>query len=463
MKKSFEWIDLPLWALLALLAFIPWPMGGFLPWAIRALVLSASFITVVYFLLKLASQDKRLPPVLFLFTVFALIFLGWFMTLNSEFLPRVSSPLLLPVNQFFFHLPGSLNRAVSFECMGRIVPLLAVCWMCADASRDLVWRKRLIVGMAFIGTVIISFGILEKMAGPHRFWTQYGHNVWPFASFYYHANAGAFINLILPLVAALAWKAAFINTSPWPRSLWISALVISTAGGFINASKGALLVLLVLILFLTIITFQSLKKIKSLRHGIPTTLLIIFLLMGTVSLLAFSADLRAPVERWMEAYEARESIASGRLQVANICLKMSHEAGYFGFGPGTFESTFPYAVAVYGHAPFGHWRFAHQDYLQILVEWGKIGLAIWCVLYFGGVFSALYHGFSSHNGFRHRDKFMLQCVALSLMGCAIHAVMDFPLQVPAIQLYVAVLVGIAWGTWRWPHDSVSEQKRESRG
>lgn len=457
MKKPFEWTDLPLWAFLALLAFIPWPLGGFSPWAIQVLLLASSGITITYFLLKIFLRPGPLPPALFLFSIFALMAQGWFMTLNSEFVPTRATDLLLPVNRLLAHLPGSLNRNASLECLGRVIPLLAVAWMCADASRGSTWRKRIIITMALTGTAVVTFGILEKIAGPHRYWTEYGHNVWPFASFYYHANAGAFINLILPLVAALAWRASFIDTSPWPRSLWISALVLAIAGGFVNASKGALVVLIMIILMIGIVTFRALGKIKSTRHNIPVVLLMIVLLGGMVSLLAISADMQQSLSRWSQAYEMRDVIAAGRLQVATICLKLSHEAGYLGFGPGTFESVFPYAAALYSGAPSGHWRFAHQDYLQTLVEWGKIGLMFWGILYFGGILSALYHGMSTRNGFRQRDKFLLLCLAVSLLGCAVHALIDFPLQVPSIQLYVAALLGIAWGSWQWPHDPVSPE------
>jgi len=465
MKKPFEWIRLPLWVFLGLLIFIPWPLGGFSPWAIQVLVLTTSVVTTAYFILKLAGGQRGLPPILFLISIFSLIFQGWFMTLNAKFTSHLTTYFLLPINQIFPYLPGSLNRPVSLENIGRIIPLLAVSWMCADVSRDSTWRKRIIVAMAVAGIAVVSFGILEKISGPHRFWKEYGHNVWPFASFYYHANAGAFINLVLPLVAALAWRSAFIDTSPWWRSLWISGLVILLAGGLINASKGALIVLLMLVFLLALIAFRALRKIKDARHSIPAVLLVILLFCTTISLLAISADIRTPFQRWAEAYEMREGIASGRLQVAALCLKMSKEAGYLGFGPGTFESVFPYAAAVYGHAPSGHWRFAHEDYLQTLVEWGKIGLSIWCILYFGGVASAFYQGLTSQNGLRQRDKFLLLCLGASLIGCAVHALIDFPLQVPSIQLYVATMIGIAWGSWQWPHELslVKKGKRRERG
>ena len=67
-----------------------------------------------------------------------------------------------------------------------------------------------------------------------------------FATYYYHANGGAFLNLILPPVACLALRAISREDDPAGRVLWPAALLIVVAGEAVNTSRGAQVVALLL-------------------------------------------------------------------------------------------------------------------------------------------------------------------------------------------------------------------------
>ena len=51
-----------------------------------------------------------------------------------------------------------------------------------------------------------------------------------FATYYYHGNAGAFLNLVWPLTAGLAIRAFTTRSHPGMRAVWISAFILTVAG-----------------------------------------------------------------------------------------------------------------------------------------------------------------------------------------------------------------------------------------
>src|SRR5207245_5168675 len=119
----------------------------------------------------------------------------------------------------------------------------------------------------------------------------------------------------------------------------------------------------------------------------------------------------------------------------------------------------------------GQWRFLHEDYLQTALEWGWVGSLLWAVIFFGGMANAVLC-LRRQTAFRRgqrpdvrgqlrsaepasqrfrvlavtqecswRRRLILPLAVIALAGVAVHALVDFPLQIVSIQLYAATYLG----------------------
>jgi hypothetical protein len=298
--------------------------------------------------------------------------------------------------------------------------------------------------MAITGTALILFGLAQRTAGaPSIFWGGGSHGRSFFATYRYHANAGAFINLVWPVVAALA-VAAWRRERALPARLgWSAALVLCLAGVMVNASRAATAIGGVLVtLWLAWLGWQWLRGRFDELH--PATgavaFVIVTLLIASVGVLA---GLDVSLRRWGK-FSEELTAQNPRLLVAGVCVDMIRQSGWQGFGPGTFQTAFPYFTHRLGEAVSGTWRYAHQDYLQTVIEWGYAGATAWAVVVFGGLVAGtrrLLRRQARPSVTRDAEQFALLAAA---GGVLLHALVDFPLQIASIQLYVAVVVGLLW-------------------
>ncbi|PYI79258.1 MAG: hypothetical protein DMF05_10370, partial [Verrucomicrobia bacterium] len=90
--------------------------------------------------------------------------------------------------------------------------LLGTILFVCDLSRSSRWLLRLWYVISLIGGSIAFLGLLQKATGAQMiFWQpppppEYGVTTF-FATYFYHGNAGAFLNLVWPLSAGLVIRA----------------------------------------------------------------------------------------------------------------------------------------------------------------------------------------------------------------------------------------------------------------
>jgi len=373
------------------------------------------------------------------------------MVFNAKSIYDSDFSAFAPLPNFAPGVAGSVDYPISAAWMIRGALLLGIILFVADLSQSNRWLLRLWYVIGLVGGSIALLGLLQKATGTLMiFWQPpppYPVRVTTFfASYYYHGNAGAFLNLVWPLSAGLVIRAFASGSRPWMRATWTSVFLLTIAAVLANTSRMSQLVALLLLIAICV-QFGPLLLRK--LSGGKSVALAGALAVG-LALVAFAqaVHLEQPVKRWQT--EARRISTDARWHAFRVAMGAVPHAGLCGFGPGTFRVVFPtYNMQSANQAP-GTWRFLHDDYLQTLLEWGLIGEILWALLFFGGITVGI-RSYKEHarREWTPRKRVLQPLVVIALVGVAVHALVDFPLQIESIQLYVATYLGLCWGSMLW--------------
>lgn len=442
MRLRFSAIEVSRWLVLAALVFAPWAFGSTRPWT-KDLLAWGLLATTLMFVFGLVHQ-KRWPrvPLAAAGLSVALLLQGWWMVSNAWQKFDEPSFTFSLVPQIVNGWPGAVDQAWSARAMLMITGLLGVLWVVCDLASRPEWRMRLTLTMALCGAGIVVLGLLQHATGANEiFWANANRKGGTFfATYRYHANAGAFINVIFPFVALFAIS-AFRNQTRG-RAFWGLALLLTATASLVNTSRAAMSVTALLLIALAVWQIAAWRQKSGMRTVLAWSVPIAAI--GTIIVLGWAFGLDRSFQKWMRG-GVDGLLENQRLIVyETIWSRVVPGAGNWGFGPGTFQPVFPfYTHEVVDKIP-GIWRYAHQDYLQTLVEWGWFGAGAWTLLIFGGLGLAIWRLIKSGSSMSFETRSLLVVSILSLAGILIHAMADFPLQIASLRLYAVCVLGICW-------------------
>lgn len=447
------------WMFLSNIVLATWLYGGTRPWT-RELISWLLIANTAVFLLGLVLRF-RLPriPAIPAAAIGFLLLQGWFMAWNA-------GKQFLEFPGIFVHRDQPLPGWPGFYDQGMVVPsmilvtgLLGAFAMACDMSANRIWRDRLWNTLAGTGTSIVILGLAQRLTeAPSIFWdleNNLGNTF--FAVFRYHANAGAFINLLLPLTVGLAIRSFQGENAPAGRVLWTLAALVTAAAAFINVSRAANIISAALVLCFVLWIFTTRRSHK---NSPPRKSLLLAGLAGLAAIvvLTFSFGLDQTIARWNQGALKQIAPESGRAQAYRILIEESLPAsGALGFGPGTFEKVFDTHRAKSEIPLEGRYDFAHSDALQTPMEWGWAGSWCWLILLGGGFASAAMKFLFDPSP---ESRTLAAACALSLAGVLVHGCIDFPFQIASIQLVALCTAALAWAP-RFIRPSTAHQKGAS--
>lgn len=459
------------WLLVAALFYSPWDEGGTSASSIRHLNLILGVMFCLWAVsavvaggddpghLRQGSRKAGLDAPGYgarwtlLGIAFLLLSLGWGMAGNAHAVFDTDYSVFLPVTSPAPNAPGTVDYFLSIAFMWRATTLLGCVWVMANLAQNQKWLLRIWWAIGLAGGSIALLGLVQKATGAELpFWQLLEKDEPPvstfFASYYYHGNAGAYLNLALPSVLGLALRYVTRPANPAARALWLTLSVIMVVAVASDTSRmGQFLAVLMALVLLGLSTGKVFRRI---RHLERKTALIAFLVGGvTLWAVVQTSHLDRSLGRWDRVQSSVSNDA--RWLVDRVAIHALPEAGATGFGPGTFSIVFPSFLREATPRDEGHWLFLHNDYLQTLLEWGWIGGALWGGVFFGGMIAALKNLTNKRTvaQWYPRQRLLLRLALVALAGVGIHAAVDFPLQISSIELYVATYLGICWGSERW--------------
>src|SRR5438067_2401179 len=325
----------------AALIIAPWYYGGTTVTSIVVInwLLGASLL--LWFVELVINRRKPKLPLPLLSIVIALLAIGTWTTMNARSIYDPEFGTFAALDNFAPHAPGSVDYAISIAWMIRAALLIGAVLFVVDLSQDDKCLIQLWVVLAIAAGSISLLGLLQKATGAQAiFWQtpigSYGSNF--FATYYYHANAGAFLNLVLPLTAGLAVRAFGIPSSPGVRSIWLTIFLLNLAAVAANTSRMAQLIAVLILCALLVLLgpreFRGLSRTekKGVLAGAAAILLAIFAI-------GQATHLEKPIRRWEQLGEQVSQDA--RWSASRIALNALPSAGVFGFGPGTFRAILP--------------------------------------------------------------------------------------------------------------------------
>jgi hypothetical protein len=436
--------DLPGWWLAALLVFAPWAYGTTFAETKDQLAVALCGLGVV-FLISLFLRGRR-PRISWTSVGLSLLTLGygWWMTWNAK--------LVYDPQVFYFHpvsapvpsLPGSVDQQTSWHQMLLITGLVSAFWVTSDLSAQDRWRRRFWLVISLVGVSVMILGLAQRLtSAPGIFWRSdldCGRTF--FATYRYHANAGTFINIVLPFVAAHSVCAFRKDGSSFGKAFWVLALLSVIVSALVNLSRAATVISVCLVvIFFAWKCYGMLRDRR--RRGLSTVQIIVVLAIATGAGWLFVQEIGfgEAYKRWLQL---GGTLSDNFRFIAYDVIehRILPMTGWWGVGPNTFSLIFPFFTNSLGYRIWGYWSQAHQDYLQTLVEWGFCGTVLWFLLFANSIARACWAFLRRQRMWDGRSRALAFASLLALGSVLVHAMVDFPMQIASLQLYTSVVLGL---------------------
>jgi O-antigen ligase len=398
---------------LGILVFAPLAFGAVDAWAFLVVQGLTLGVMLVWALRLWISPKPQLlwPPLCWVVLAFTIYAIARYLTADIEYVARQEMIQVVMYAFLFFAIVNNLYR----QEYAQVISFTLI----------------------FLAMGISAYAVFQ-------FFTHSDH-VWNLMAQYPGRGTGTYISpnnlaglleIILPLAVAYVLAG---RIKPVTRILLgYSALVIGAGIGVTFSRGGWAACAVALLVLLGILIYQR-------QHRLPAFLLLVVLLGGGgiffKTYLAHTSAYVQRVDRLLESPSPTDGALDLRRDMWNAAVQMWRDHFWWGAGPAHYNYRFP---AYRSERVQAQPDRAHNDYLNLLADWGMAGgiIALVGMAVFGtGLWQTRRHvrrvekEFKSANS--NRLAFFLGAFA-GLFALAVHSFVDFNLHIPA-----NALVGVA--------------------
>jgi len=309
----------------------------------------------------------------------------------------------------------------------------------ARPSRLLTGRLRQLLWLLCLNGALLGLEcIVQRASGSSKllFMVQPLVNpegVTQFGPYAYRGNAADYFNLLWPLCLGFWWTLQRAGGTRFQsHHLLLFCAVIMAACPIISASRGGALVsagiLAVALIYLAAAGMRSAESgARNSTFRIPYST---FGLLGIFAVLALGLGWYFG---WDSLQPRMEKIGEGfqnRQDMFDAARPMAADYPLFGTGPGTFGTVFQlYLISSSTYWP----EQLHNDWLETRITFGWFGTALLLA-----ALACVFLRWVAPGGIRCGRRFVV-LIWLSLAGCLVEAIYDFPFQIHSILfLFLAV-------------------------
>lgn len=374
------------------------------------------FSGIVLLLLPLLAFNA-LPSDQFLLGPVFLLMLGWlffqrvqllsFGSLGFKFgVILLAGPLYLLVTPFFVSYWPWLSLWMAASLL-----MLPVGFVAAFSLRALKAE-----------TFLLAFIVVSSMNAAIIFWLAYQGVDRP-AGFLIDPNLAANIFAIAFLACVYLIRAPYIRWILLIQLILGSAIFLTQSRGAIFSLSGALIV------------FFILCRFRSIPIGYNLARTLVVLVLSFIISVFIQADSSSVAG--LSLSDRPESMQD-RLDMWASALQLFSEEMWWGTGLGSFALRYPAVRAATETTSVGF--FAHNDYLQLLMELGVVGFVSYFALPVSAFFICLWACFKKS---RLKDGCFLVLSVSVISLVAVHSFFNFVIYHPLVSLFVGVIMGFS--------------------
>ena len=399
------------WGLAGLLMLAVLAFGAVEEWSIFALELGTACLLAVWIIKQLLR--------------------GWLdIRLNRLYLPMVSFALLVAAQLAFGRsaYPYVTRYEMLQYCAYGGLFFLSV--QCLDSEQRL---RRFMTALVVFGSAVALFAVVQSQTFNGKlYWLRTPRDAGLLYGPYVNHNHYAGL---MELLAAIPLTMCFMPfVSETRRLLLVAAGIFMASTIFLSQSRGGMLAAAAQAVGLAAIIIVRRQSRAMLASLLGLCLLTFGLLawLGAGPVIAQLKSLQDPLQ---------DRVAGGRLLIAKDSWPMIKERPWLGWGLGTFTTVYPRYRSFYGNFFVNN---AHNDYLQVLVETGVLGLGL--VVWF--IFLLYRRGLRNlHRWETHPERAFMVAALLGCTGLLVHSFFDFNLHIPANAALFYVLCAVASSRW----------------